>query len=336
MHCSRRELLISGVSIAAARGFSFAAAAGQAQQPVARPVAQQPAAEDVGDSAAFSTGVKVVNVLATVRGKNGALIRDLSQDDFTLLENGRPQTIRYFSRETDLPLSLGLMVDTSLSQGKVLDAERGASFRFLDQVLREDKDQFFVMQFDLAVLMRQAFTNSRQKLQDSLAFVDLPTRRELMLQRGGGTLLYDAVIAAAEAMKPQRNRKAGIVLTDGVDTGSDATIDAAIEAAQRADLMMYSIEFSDEGYYGPFGGGGDGKKVLMRLAKETGGSFFEVSKKLTIEQVFDAIQDELRGQYSLGFVSDTPVRVSEFRKLQLLTKQKGLTVESRDRYWAQR
>ncbi|HEY6342281.1 MAG TPA: VWA domain-containing protein [Bryobacteraceae bacterium] len=332
MRCSRRDLLISALSFAAARRFSFAAAQGQAQQPVA----QQAAPEDVGDSAAFSTGVKVVNVLATVRGKNGALIRDLSQDDFTLLENGRAQAIRYFSRETDLPLSLGLMVDTSLSQGKVLDAERGASFRFLDQVLREDKDQFFVMQFDLAVLMRQGFTNSRQKLQDALAFVDLPTRRELMLQRGGGTLLYDAVIAAAETMKAQRNRKAGIVLTDGVDTGSDATLDAAIEAAQRADLMMYSIEFSDEGYYGLFGGGGDGKKVLMRLARETGGSFFEVSKKLTIDQIFDAIQVELRSQYSLGFVSDTPVRVSEFRKLQLLAKQKGLTVESRDRYWAQR
>ena len=189
MQCSRRDLLISAVSLAAARA--------RAQQPVAQP----PAAEDVGDSAAFSTGVKVVNVLATVRGKNGALIRDLGQDDFTLLENGRPQTIRYFSRETDLPLSLGLMVDTSLSQGKVLDAERGASFRFIDQVLREDKDQFFVMQFDLAVLIRQGFTNSRQKLQDSLAFVDLPTRRELMLQRGGGTLLYDAVIAAAQAIE---------------------------------------------------------------------------------------------------------------------------------------
>jgi VWFA-related protein len=321
---SRRDFLTSAASLLAAR--------------LAR--AQQPAAPEpgggAGPDASFTTGVKVVNVFATVRAKNGALIRDLTKDDFALLENGRAQTIRYFSRETDLPLSLGLMIDTSLSQGKVLDAERGASLRFLDQVLREDKDQVFVMQFDLAVLMRQEFTNSRKKLDEALSFVDMPSRRELMLQRGGGTLLYDAVIEASKAMKSQSNRKAAIVLTDGVDTGSDASIDAAIDAAQRSDLMIYSILFSDEGYYGLLGGGGEGRRVLARLAKETGGSFFEVSKKQGIEQIFDAIQDELRSQYSLGFVSDAPVRVSEFRKLQLAVRQKGRAVETRDRYWAQR
>ena len=320
---SRRDFLISGASLLAALW--------------AR--AQQPAPDtrtDAGPDASFTTGIKVVNVFATVRGKNGALIRDLTKDDFAVLENGRPQAIRYFSRETDLPLSLGLMIDTSLSQGKVLEAELGASLRFLDQVLREDKDQVFVMQFDLAVVMRQEFTNSRKKLEDALTIVDMPSRRELLLQRGGGTLLYDAVIEAAKAMKNQTNRKAAIVLTDGVDTGSDASLDAAIEAAQRSDLMIYSILFSDEGYYGLFGSGGEGRRVLMRLAKETGGSFFEVSKKEGIEQIFNAIQDELRSQYSLGFVSDVPVRVSEFRKLQLTVKQKGLAVETRDRYWAQR
>jgi VWFA-related protein len=322
MKRSRRDFLIAGASVLAAR-------MARAQQ-----TGQTAPSEDAG--AEFSTGIKVVNVLATVRGKNGALIRDLTKDDFTVLENGRPQTIRYFSRETDLPLSIGLMIDTSLSQGKVLDAERGASLRFFDQVLREDKDQVFVMQFDLAVLMRQDFTNSDKKLEDALSFVDMPSRRELSLQRGGGTLLYDAVIEGAMAMKDQKNRKAAIVLTDGVDTGSDASLDAAIDAAQRADLMIYSILFSDEGYYGLFGGGGDGRRVLTRMAKETGGSFFEVSKKQGIERIFDAIQDELRSQYSLGFVSDVPVRVSEFRKLQLTAKQKGVTIETRDRYWAQR
>src|SRR5215469_3721403 len=320
---SRRDFLTSAASLLAAR-------LAWAQQPAAPETGA-----DAGPDASFTTGIKLVHVFATVRAKNRALVRDLTKDDFALLENGRPQTIRYFSRETDLPLSLGLMIDTSLSQGKVLDAERGASLRFLDQVLREDKDQVFVMQFDLAVLMRQEFTSSRKKLGEALSFVDMPSRRELMLQRGGGTLLYDAVIEAAKAMKSPTSRKAAIVLTDGVDTGSDASLDAAIEAAQRSDLMIYSILFSDEGYYGLFGGG-DGRRVLARLAKETGGSFFEVSKKLGIEPIFDAIQDELRSQYSLGFVSDVPVRVSEFRKLQLAVKQKGLAVETRDRYWAQR
>ena len=313
MYRSRRQFLVTAAAFAAGRGLR---------------------AQD--DGATFSTGVKVVNVLATVRGKNGALVRDLSKDDFVLAENARPQTIQYFSKETDLPLTLGLLIDTSISQLKVLDAERGASFRFLDQVLREDKDQVFVLQFDLAVMLRQDLTNSRKKLEDALTTVDTPTRQELTVQRGGGTLLYDAVIKAAGLTKSQRNRKAVIILSDGVDTGSDASLETAIEAAQRADTLVYSILFSDEGYYGIFGGGGDGKGVLMRLARETGGSFFEVSRKLGIEQIFKMIQDELRSQYSLGFVSDVPVRVSEFRKLKLTTRRSGLAVEARDRYWAQR
>src|SRR5580704_2238284 len=139
------------------------------------------------DNATFSTEVKVVNVLATVRAKNGEFIRNLSRDEFSLSENRRPQTIRYFSRETDLPLTLGLMVDTSLSQERVLDAERAASFHFLDQVLRDNVDQVFIMQFDFAIQLREPLTSSRRKLEETLALVDTPSRNELELQRGGGT-----------------------------------------------------------------------------------------------------------------------------------------------------
>src|ERR1700693_2144396 len=109
------------------------------------------------DGPTFSTDVKVVNVLATVRAKNGAIIRNLSKDDFSLSENGHPQTIRYFSQETGLALTIGLMVDTSLSQQRVLDAERAASFHFLDQVLRDNVDQVFIMQFDFAIQLREPF-----------------------------------------------------------------------------------------------------------------------------------------------------------------------------------
>jgi len=287
----------------------------------------------------FSAGVKVVNLLATVRSKKGEIIRGLTKDDFLLLENKRPQTIRYFSQESDLPLTLGLMVDTSVSQQKVLTAERSASYRFLDQVLRESKDQVFLTQFDMAVRLIQSLTNSRQKLEHALESVDIPTRNELSMQNGGGTLLYDSVIkASVDIMSKERNRKALILLTDGVDTGSDQGLITAIEAAQRADTLVYSILFSDSGYYaGPFGfAGPDGKSVLTRLSRETGGGFYEVSKKLSIDQIYAAIQNELRSQYSLGFVSDVPVRVSEFRNLQLATKEKGLLVQARTEYWAAR
>ena len=287
------------------------------------------------DEATFSTDVKVVDILATVRTKSGQIVNDLTKDDFSVAENGRPQVIKYFSRESDLPLTIGLMVDTSMSQARVLQSERSASFQFVDQVLREGIDKVFVTQFDMAVLTRQELTSSRRALEESLPYVDTPSKNELKAQRGGGTLLFDAVVKASrEIMSGQRNRKAMIILSDGGDNGSDETLQSAIEAAQRADTLIYSILFADSGYYGGYDPGG--KTAMMRLAKETGGSFFEVSKKQSIGQIYGIIEQELRSQYNLGYVSDQPVRVSEFRKLQLAVDRKDLIVQSRDRYWAQR
>jgi len=290
------------------------------------------------DEPRFSAEVKVVNVLATVRNKAGALVANLAQDDFSLAEDGRPQTIRYFARETDLPLTLGLMVDTSGSQRRLLDAERGASMRFLDQVVRENKDQVFIMQFDTTAYMRQALTSSVAKLEDALAYVDTETKSQLRRQGGGGTVLYDAVVTACDdVMKKLTGRKALIVLSDGVDVGSDGTLQDAVEAAERADTLIYSILYSDPGAYGVFGGGGgDGKRVLERMSNDSGGSFFEVSKKHGVDELFEVLQQELRTQYSLGYVSDKPVRVSEFRAIQLTVRQKGLVAQSRHRYWAKR
>jgi VWFA-related protein len=274
--------------------------------------------------------VQVVNLLATVRDKKAEIIRDLGKDDFALLEDGRPQNIRYFARESDLPLTIGLMVDTSMSQVHVLDAERGASFRFLDQVLRENKDHVFIMQFDLTVQTRQPLTGSRRDLDQALTMVDTPTRNQLRNQYGGGTLLFDAIAdAAQDTMAKQKGRKALIVLSDGGDNGSDATLDSAIEAAQRAETLVYSILFTDGGF-----GSGEGIHIMERLAKETGGSYFAVSKKLGIDQVFALIEEDLRSQYSLGYVSDRPAAGAEFRRIQLTVKRPGLIVNSRDRYWA--
>src|SRR5580658_3048089 len=286
-----------------------------------RSSAQQP-------DATFSSDVQVVNLLATVRNKNHEILRDLTKDDFQILENGRPQTIRYFTRESDLPLTIGILVDTSMSQVKVLDAERGASLRFLDEVLRENKDHVFIMQFDLTVQTRQPLTGSRRDLSQSLAYVDTPTRNQLRSQYGGGTLLFDSVVNAShDIMTKQQGRKALIVLSDGGENGSDATIAEAIEAAQRAETLIYTILFSDGSY-------GANPGIMQRLAKETGGGYFEVSKKLSIDQVFALIQEDLRSQYSIGFVSDHPTNIAEFRKIQLTLKKPGLVVQSRDRYWA--
>ena len=307
MQSSRRQFLLSAASLLGVSTLAF----GQ-------------------DEATFSTSLNVVDVLATVRTKKNEIVRDLTKDDFTLTENGRPQTIRYFSKESELPLTVGLMIDTSMSQQKVLESERTASFRFLDQVLRESKDKLFVMQFDMAVQLRQPLTSSRQALEDILPYVDTPTRRELGLQNGGGTLLFDAIVKASnDVLKNQKNRKAMVVLSDGGENGSTATLMDAIEAAQRADTLIYSILFSDSSY-----GGGDGRSILQRLPKETGASYWEVSKKHGIEDIYQSIEEEFRSQYSMGFVSDQPPEISEFRNLKLATKQKGLVVQTRERYWA--
>ena len=312
----------------------------------------------------YTAGVKVVNVLATVRDKHGAIVRNLEQADFALEEDGHPQTIRYFARETGLPLTLGLLVDTSMSERRLIGQERTASARFLDQVLREDKDKAFLIHFDHEVELLQDLTSSRERLKTALGELETPEleRRQEGGPRsggrhGGGTALYDAVfLASDELMKKQSGRKAVIVLSDGVDRGSKESIESAIESAHRADTLAYSILFADEqpfshgGFGGPgWGGGGhhggggrmprredrpDGKKVLQRISRETGGGFFEVSHKQPLDQIFTRIDEELRSQYSLGFTSDRPDAGPGYRRLLVTVKDKTLTVQARAGYYA--
>lgn len=298
------------------RTFSALAAAPLAWAQIAR--AQEPV---------FSTGVEVVNLLATVRTKKGEIIRDLSQSDFSVVENGRPQKVSYFVRETDLPLTIGLLIDTSMSQVRVLPAERSASLRFLDQVLREKKDHIFISQFDISAQTRQPLTDSRADLGQALSYVDTPTRKQLQSDPWRGTVLYDAIVQASEdAMAKQKGRKAVIVLTDGNDFGSTATLAEAIEAAQKAETLVYAVLFSDEG--------GPGPGILQRIARETGGGYFEVTKKQPIDRVFELIEEDLRSQYSIGFVSDHPAAGAEFRKLQVTVSRPDAIIHTRDRYWA--
>jgi len=321
-----------------------------------------------GQDTTFSTDVKVINVLATVRNKQGQIIKDLKKEDFTIEEDGRPQTIKYFSRETDLPLTLGLLVDTSGSQRMVLGAERSASARFIDQVIREDKDQAFVIHFDFETELLQDLTASRKKLRQAIQNIEPPQLQRRQQtggggypgggqgRRGGGTVLYDAVMLASdELMRNQAGRKALILLTDGVDQGSRLSVNDAIESCQRSETLIYSILFFDEQAYGgqqmgPMMGGRrrgggppmripvqnhpDGKKILQKMSRETGGGFFEVSKKVPIEETFERIQEELRSQYSIGYSSDKPNGGAGFRSIRLTTSQKNLIVQTRDKYYA--
>jgi len=273
--------------------------------------------------ATFSTGVNVVNVLVTVRDKQGQLVRGLVKDDFTIAEDGRGQSIRYFSPQTDQPLTLGLLVDVSGSQRTVLAEQRRASRQFLDRVLRPDDRAFFV-RFD-----------RRIELLENLALLDV----DLKDSDTRGTALYDAIVSAARGLTGQPGRKALIVLSDGYDTASSASLAAAIETAQRADALVYSIRFLDRDIFAfevPESKGGspvprEGRKALERIAQETGGGYFDLSAAATLEKIYARIEDQLRNQYSLGF---TPVGSRPgYRKVRVSVKRKGLTVQARDGYY---
>jgi VWFA-related protein len=349
------------------------------------------------DTPVFKKDVNVVNVFATVRDKHGQIVPGLSKDDFQLQVDGRPQAIRYFARETDLPLTLGLLVDTSLSQRRVLEEERTASYEFLRDVMREDRDKAFVINFDAETTLLQDLTSSKEQIEVALDRVHIAQPDQnggYGGNRGGGgypgggypggggghhraagTTLYDAVfLASDELMHRQQGRKALILLTDGVDQGSRYSLDRAIEAAQRADTMVYSILFADPSAYthmasgypgggmgrhggmggpwgypggsggGPMGGGQrypveshpDGKKVLQRLSRETGGHFFEVSKKESVEAIYKQVQEELRNQYSLGFSPERAEERSGYHTILLAAKPKDLVVQTRQGYYEAR
>jgi VWFA-related protein len=283
----------------------------------------------------FSSDTKVVSLLATVLDKDGRVVKDLSQDDFTLLEDNKPQTIRYFSRESDLPLTVGILVDTSKSQSEVLEKERSASYEFLDQVLREGKDLAFVAHFDERFEVLQGLTDSRKALDTALRRLRVPER--------AATLLYSAVRDSSEnTMKKRTGRKAIILLTDGVAFRDSTSEESAIEFAQRADTIVYSIRFSDRTpAYRPIraavmaAASGHGKQVLQRMAKETGGSAYEVSKNETIERIFSEIEEALRNQYSIGYTPEPFRADGNYRKIKLTTKDRSLVVHTRDGYYAQ-
>ena len=326
----------------------------------AKPATDQ--AKTSPDQAKITVESKIVTVFATVHDKHGQLVANLTKDDFAVDEDGKPQTISYFARENDLPLIAGLLVDTSLSQRRVLDDEVDASYTFLDHVLRE-KDKAFVLHFDWQVELLQDLTSSRQKLDAGLKAIKEPQMANASdgssHQRGGGTLLYDAVyLASEELMKKLTGRKAVIVLSDGVDHGSKESLQGAIEAAQRANTVVYSILFKDDhsygqqsgygghgGYGGGMGGHGgghrypqqeqrpDGKKILDRISKETGGRLFEVSKKETVDKIYAEIEQELRDQYVLGYAPDKSQNGAYYHKIQVTTKPKDLVVQARDGYY---
>jgi VWFA-related protein len=293
------------------------------------------------DLPSIKVDVDLVNILTSVRDKRGALIPGLQKEDFTILEDGKPQTIKYFTKETDLPLTIGLLVDVSGSQRNLIDIERSAASQFFRDVLRK-KDLAYLIMFGEEIELLQDYTGSARLLTEGLSQLrvssgvggihpgPVPTMGDPR-----GTVLYDAIfLAADEKLKGEVGRKVIAVITDGVDQGSRLTRNQAIEAAQKADAVIYSIDYSDPQAYGPFGGGGYGEAELRKMSDETGGRVYKVDRRHSLEDVFKELQDEMRSQYSMAYTPTNEVKDGGYRHLEVRLANKELKAQARKGYYA--
>jgi VWFA-related protein len=303
--------------------------------------------KDAQDESTIKVEVNLVNILCTVRNKSNGLVGNLEKKDFQIFEDGKEQEIKFFTRETDIPLTIGLLVDTSGSQERLLDTERRAAYQFFSKVLRK-KDLAFLMQFGAEAELLQDDTNSPRLLQDGLNQLHMsvpvgglhpgpvPTQ-----QNQAGTILYDAVyLAAREKLQTEVGRKAMVLITDGVDTGSKISRDKAIEAAQKADSIIYSIDYEDPAAYGrrSFGtinlGGGQGESELRRMSTETGGHVYRVDRRYSLDDIFQELQEEMRSQYSIGYQPPNPNKDGTYHKIEIRVADKNYKVQARKGYYA--
>jgi len=268
--------------------------------------------------------VELVNVLTTVTDKKNRLVTDLTKDDFRIFEDGRPQEIRFFSRETDLPLRIGILVDTSNSIRERLHFEQDAAIEFLNTALRPGKDLAFVVAFDLEPQMVQDYTDDIEKLSNAIRG----------LQAGGVTSLYDAMFFSCKEKllffpPPEPYlRRVMILISDGQDNQSVHTQDEALSMAQHAEVTIYTISTNRSGAEER------GDRVLRRLAKETGGQAFLPYEAGDLEADFQEIARELRSQYSLAYVSTNAAHDGTFRTITIQPADKNLHVRAKNGYFA--
>jgi VWFA-related protein len=275
--------------------------------------------------------VNLVNVLCSVHNKSNGLVGNLEKTDFQIFEDGKPQEIKYFTRETDLPLTIGLLVDTSGSQQRLVEDERRAASQFFAKVLRK-KDLAFLMQFGAEAELNQIHMSVPV---GGLHPGPVPTQ-----QSQAGTILFDAVyLAATEKLSTETGRKTIVLITDGVDEGSKLHIGQAIESAQKADTIIYSIDYEDPMFHGGgFGriqiGGGNGVADLTKMSSETGGRVFKVDRHNSLDDIFRELQDEMRSQYSISYAPPGGKKDGAYHKIEIKVAQKDYKVQARKGYYA--
>src|SRR5579862_165026 len=302
----------------------------------------EPQPVDIGDVQTLKVNVNLVNVYFSVRDKNG-FITNLHKDDCDIYEDKALQKTKNFTQEKNLPLTIGILLDTSGSQMNVLPLEQTAGAEFLKDVLTP-KDEAFLISFDINVTLLSDYTNSPREIKRSIDSAVINTGAGTGSVTGNGnprgTLLFDAVfLAANDKLRQEAGRKILILLTDGGDQGSQENLKTATEAAQKANAIIYVILIADRGFYSGGGFGinlaDTGAAAMERLAKDTGGRVINVGnngKKL--QEAFDQIQDELRTQYLASYTSTNPkVNDGSFRTLNI-TCGKDQKVQARKGYYA--
>jgi len=321
-----------------ARAIRVAFAASFCLLVAASPLASQQPAAVAPTGRPLKTTAVAVEAYAIVEGRHGRLIRDLNANDFILAEDAVPQKITYFARETNTALSLGLAIDTSLSQGRLLGTEQTAAKEFLRSVLRSG-DQAFVMNFDVDVKLLEDFTGATADLARAVDSAQINETGASILQQGaapaqGGTHLYDAVyLASNELMKARLGRKVLVLVTDGEDEGSKSHLQESIESAENANVIVYSIIVSDPEFYALMGGSYHGDASIRKLARDTGGRTIRVKSNDQIARAFDQIARELRAQYLLGYFPASPRHDGSFRRINVSVRGHNYTVRTRTGYY---
>jgi len=269
--------------------------------------------------------VDLVNVLFTVTDRKGKLVTDLTSRNLKVYEDHRAQTITNFARETDLPLTIAVLIDTSSSIRDRFKFEQQAAIDFVYKTLRPRKDKALLITFDSAVELVQDYTDNPEVLAKAIRRV----------RPGGGTKMFDGIhLACQEKLLSETGRKIMILISDGDDNLSLATFTGALEMAHKSDVSIYAISTNSSGFFGLSAPKAD--KVLKRLAEETGGRAFFPFKAEDLSASFQDISDELRSQYPLAYRSSNPARDGSFRSIKIETDRKNLKVKARKGYYAAR
>jgi Ca-activated chloride channel homolog len=273
----------------------------------------------------YRVNVDLVNVLCSVFDKNtSSFVTNLTQEDFSVYEDNQKQEIKNFARETDLPLTIAMLIDTSQSVGPKLRFEQDAAVGFFQSILRE-KDRAMLLSFDSDVTLLQDFTNDSNRM----------AREIRKLRAAGGTSLYDAIYRSCdEKLIRETGRKAIIIVSDGDDESSKVSLRQASEMALRAEALIFGISISKGGFFGVGSGTKEGDDALKELCQETGGRIFFPFKLEDLEDSFRQINQELRSQYNLGYFSTNGARDGGYRKVKIEIPEKGLKLSYRKGYYA--